>query len=152
MSRSSVLLDDGAPHSEDCAFALKSAAALAASNVSAAVGDQIVRLLPALALPLISVVGTPSCVNTNDINSPTSVQTAGSGDKGRQRVPFDVSHFLPCRPIGSCSRSSAALFTRRSRPAQRALDRRWDRGLAWTAHYHFRDRALRAAYGNHGPP
>jgi hypothetical protein len=35
MSRSSILLDDGVPHSEDCAFALKSAAALAASNVPA---------------------------------------------------------------------------------------------------------------------
>jgi hypothetical protein len=54
--------------------------------------------------------------------------------------------------IGSCSRSSAALFTRRSRPAHRAPDRRSDRGLAWTAHDHFRDRALRVAYGDHGPP
>ena len=68
MSRSSVLLDDGGPHSEDCDLASKSAAAFAASNVSAvplAIGSS--RLLPALGLRLTSHVGTPSWVNTNNI-------------------------------------------------------------------------------------
>jgi hypothetical protein len=38
-------------------------------------------LLPALALRLTSHVGTPSCVNTNNISSSTSVQTAGLGHR-----------------------------------------------------------------------
>src|ERR1700730_17115587 len=50
MSRSSDLLDDGAPHSEDCALASKSAAAFADSNVSAVpLAIRSSRPLPALA-------------------------------------------------------------------------------------------------------
>ena len=64
-------------------------------------------------------------------------------------MQFDVSHFLPYRPIGSRWRSSAALLTRRSRPAHRALDRRSDCGLAWTAHYHFRARVCEQHSGDH---
>jgi hypothetical protein len=63
-------------HSEDCTLASKSAAAFAASNVSAVpLAIRSSRLLPALALRLTSHVDTPSCVNTNNISSPTSVQT-----------------------------------------------------------------------------
>ena len=82
MSCSSFPLTDGAPHSENRALASKSAAAFAASKVSAlSLAIKSSRLLPALALRLTSHVGTPSCVNTNNIKSPTSVQTAGSGHR-----------------------------------------------------------------------
>jgi hypothetical protein len=48
---SSVLLGDSAPHFEDCALDSKSAAAFAASNVSAVpLAIRSSRLLPALAL------------------------------------------------------------------------------------------------------
>jgi hypothetical protein len=71
-----------APHSEERALASKSAAAFAASNVSAVpLAIRSSRLLPTLTLRLTSHVGTPSCVNTNNINSPTSVQTAGWGHR-----------------------------------------------------------------------
>src|ERR1700720_2455166 len=70
------------PHSEERALASKSAAAFAASNVSAVpLAIRSSRLLPTLTLRLTSHVGTPSWVNANNINSPTSVQTAGWGHR-----------------------------------------------------------------------
>ena len=62
--------------------------------VGCAVRDQIVATATHFSLRLTSQVGTPSCVNTNNINSPTPVQTAGSGPRGRQRLPFDVGYVL----------------------------------------------------------
>ena len=131
MSRSSVLLDDGAPHSGDCALASKSAAAFAASNVSAVpLAIRSSRLLPTLALRLTSHVGTPSCVNTNNMNSPTSVQTAGSGPQGRQRLPFEVGHVLSLKSLATrfITRVNAKIGF--SRPTRRALNRSTDRELA----------------------
>ena len=132
-----VLLDDGAPHSEDCAFALRSAAALAVSNLPSGPlaitsCDPVTRFSPTADLRCWHAVlrehQRPSDTGPN----------RGLGRQGKATGAIRRQPFLPYRPIGSCSRSSAALFTRRSRPAHRALDRRSDRGLAWTAHHHFR--------------
>src|SRR5271166_1708467 len=72
------------PHSGDRALASKSAAAFAASNVSAVPSATSSLRLPLLKLALrrTSHVGTPSCVNTSNVKSLTSVQTAGSGHIG----------------------------------------------------------------------
>src|SRR5271166_270348 len=98
------------PHSEERSLASKSAAAFAASNVSAVpLAIRSSALLPTLTLWQTSHVGTPSCVNTNNINSPTSLQTAGWGHRAGSGCH---SMSAMCFPIGSCSQSSAALFTR----------------------------------------
>jgi hypothetical protein len=58
----------------------KSAATFAASNVSAP--PLVTRSsLTTSALRRTSHIGAPSCVNTNNINSPRSVETAGLGHK-----------------------------------------------------------------------
>src|SRR6516225_6184111 len=75
-------MDEVAHYSEDCALASKSAAAFAAANVSAVPLAISSSRLRDLALRLTSHVGTPSCVYTSSIKSPTSVQTAGPGHKG----------------------------------------------------------------------
>ena len=118
-ARSRVLLDDGAPHSEDCAFALKSAAALAVSNVPAGPlaitsCDPVTRFSPTADLRCWHAVlrehQRPSDTGPN----------RGLGRQGKATGAIRRQPFLPYRPIGSCSRSSASLFTRRSRPAHRA--------------------------------
>ena len=72
------------PHSGDRSLASKSAAAFAASNVSAVPSATRSLRLPLLELALrrTSHVGTPCCVNTSNVKSLTSVQTAGSGHMG----------------------------------------------------------------------
>ena len=83
------------PHSEYRALASKSAGAFAASKVSAVpLAISSSRLLPALALRLTSHVGTPSWVNTNNMNSPDIGRNGGLGPQGWQRLPFDVGHVL----------------------------------------------------------
>lgn len=80
----SIVRERNVRYSEDCdcALASNSAAAFAALNVSAVpLVIRSSRLLLALALRRTSQVGTPSCVKTNNINSPASVQTAGLGHR-----------------------------------------------------------------------
>jgi hypothetical protein len=87
MTRSRVIEGDSSRlklfgHFENCdrALASKSAAAFAASNVSAP--PLLTRSSPTTsALRRTSHIGAPSCVNTNNINSPRSVETAGLGHK-----------------------------------------------------------------------
>src|SRR5450432_3539734 len=68
----------GSSDSPRTAFASKSAAAFAASNVSARPSKSKSER-SVTALRRISQIGTPSCVNTNNISSPTSANSAGLG-------------------------------------------------------------------------
>src|ERR1700737_4670018 len=113
----SQILRGQIPHSVDRALASKNAAAFAASNVSAVpLAIRTSRLRPALALRLTSHVGTPSCVNTNNMNSPTSVQTAGSGHRAGRGCHSTSAMCFPYRtgtssaasPVGprTCSRGA----------------------------------------------